>query len=49
MVRANRAPEQFLFEGLILRLKPVNTDVLPLYIVLVGVFPPILTSSGLHA
>jgi hypothetical protein len=32
----------FLFEGLILRFKPVNMDVLPLYIVLMGVFPPIL-------
>jgi hypothetical protein len=29
-----------LFEGLILRFKPVNMDVLPLYIVLMGVFPP---------
>ena len=35
-------PAQFLFEGLILRFKPVNMDVLPLYIVLMGVFPPIL-------
>jgi hypothetical protein len=34
-------PAQFLFEGLILRFKPVNMDVLPLYIVLIGVFPPI--------
>jgi hypothetical protein len=33
-------PAQFLFEGLILRFKPVNMDVLPLYIVLMGVFPP---------
>jgi hypothetical protein len=31
-----------LFEGLILRFKPVNMDVLPLYIVLMGVFSPIL-------
>jgi hypothetical protein len=31
-----------LFEGLILRFKPVNMDVLPLYIVLMGVFLPIL-------
>src|SRR5258705_1946128 len=36
------SPAQFLFEGLILRFKPVNMDVLPLYIVLMGVFPPIL-------
>jgi hypothetical protein len=35
-------PAQFLFEGLILRFKPVNMDVLPLYIVLMGIFPPIL-------
>jgi hypothetical protein len=35
-------PAQFLFEGLILRFKPVNMDVLPLYIVLMGVFPPVL-------
>jgi hypothetical protein len=34
-------PAQFLFEGLILRFKPVNMDVLPLYIVLMGVFPPV--------
>ena len=35
-------PAQFLFEGLILRFKPVNMDVLPLYIVLMGLFPPVL-------
>ena len=35
-------PAQVLFEGLILRFKPVNMDVLPLYIVLMGVFSPIL-------
>jgi hypothetical protein len=35
-------PAQFLFEGLMLRFKPVNMDVLPLYIVLMGAFPPIL-------
>jgi hypothetical protein len=35
-------PAQLLFEGLILRFKPVNMDVLPLYIVLMGVFPPVL-------
>jgi hypothetical protein len=35
-------PAQFLFEGLILRFKPVNMDVLPLYIVLMGAFPPLL-------
>jgi hypothetical protein len=35
-------PAQVLFEGLILRFKPVNMDVLPLYIVLMAVFPPVL-------
>jgi hypothetical protein len=35
-------PAQTLFEGLILRFKPVNMDVLPLYIVLMGMFPPVL-------
>jgi hypothetical protein len=35
-------PAQLLFEGLILRFKPVNMDVLPLYIVLMGMFPPVL-------
>jgi hypothetical protein len=35
-------PAHTLFEGLILRFKPVNMDVLPLYIVLMGVFPPVL-------
>ena len=29
-------------QGLILRFKPVNLDVLPLYIVLMGLFPPVL-------
>ncbi len=32
-------PIQTIFEGLILKFKPVNLDVLPLYIVLMGVFP----------
>jgi len=35
-------PAQTLFEGLILKFKPVNMDVLPLYIVLMGAFTPIL-------
>ncbi len=39
-------PAQFLFEGLILRFKPVNMDVLPLYIVLMGVFPISIHSHG---
>jgi hypothetical protein len=35
-------PAQWLYEGLILRFKPVNMDVLPLYIVLMVVFPIVL-------
>jgi hypothetical protein len=35
-------PVQTLFEGLILKFKPVNLDVLPLYIVLMLVFPLVL-------
>jgi hypothetical protein len=35
-------PIQTIFEGLILKFKPVNLDVLPLYIVLMAVFPPVL-------
>jgi hypothetical protein len=37
-----RAPVATIYEGLILRFKPVNMDVLALYIVLMLVFPPIL-------
>jgi hypothetical protein len=35
-------PIQTLTEGLLLRFKPVNLDVLPLYIILMGFFPPVL-------
>jgi hypothetical protein len=35
-------PIQTIFEGLILKFKPVNLDVLPLYIVLMAVFPLVL-------
>jgi hypothetical protein len=35
-------PIDTLREGLLLKFKPVNLDVLPLYIVLMGIFPPIL-------
>jgi hypothetical protein len=35
-------PIETLTQGLLLKFKPVNLDVLPLYIVLMGVFPPIL-------
>src|SRR5215469_14957046 len=37
-----RYPIETLYEGLILKFKPVNLDVLPLYIVLMVVFPPVL-------
>ena len=35
-------PIQTLTRGLILQFKPVNLDVLPLYIILMGFFPPVL-------
>jgi hypothetical protein len=35
-------PIETLRQGLMLKFKPVNLDVLPLYIALMGVFPPIL-------
>ena len=35
-------PVETLSQGLILRLKPLNLDVQPLYIVLMGLFPPVL-------
>jgi len=35
-------PAETLYQGLILAFKPVNMDVLPLYIILMVVFPPIL-------
>ncbi len=35
-------PFTTLYEGLILKFKPVNMDVLPLYIVLIACFPPVL-------
>jgi len=37
-----RDPFDTLYQGLILRFKPVNMDVLPLYIVLMLAFPPVL-------
>ena len=37
-----QAPVETLAQGLTLKYKPVNLDVLPLYVVLMGVFPPIL-------
>jgi len=35
-------PIQTLTQGMFLKFKPVNLDVLPLYIVLMGFFPPVL-------
>jgi hypothetical protein len=35
-------PIETLSQGLLLKLKPVNLDVLPLYIVLMALFPPVL-------
>jgi hypothetical protein len=35
-------PIQTLTQGMFLKFKPVNLDVLPLYIVLMGLFPPVL-------
>jgi hypothetical protein len=37
-----KQPDVTIFEALILKFKPVNMDVLPLYIVLLLLFPPIL-------
>ncbi|MCA1545558.1 OpgC domain-containing protein [Bradyrhizobium sp. BRP19] len=36
------APIEMMRQGLLLRYKPLNLDVLPLYVVLMGLFPPIL-------
>ena len=36
------APVEMITQGLLLRYKPLNLDVLPLYVVLMGVFPPVL-------
>ena len=36
------APVDTLTQGLVLKYKPLNLDVLPLYVVLMGVFPPVL-------
>ena len=35
-------PVETMTQGLLLKLKPLNLDVLPLYIVLMGAFPPVL-------
>lgn len=39
-------PDVTLFQALLLKFRPVNMDVLPLYIVLLAAFPPILWLSG---
>jgi hypothetical protein len=36
------APVETITQGLLLRYKPLNLDVLPLYVVLMGAFPPML-------
>jgi hypothetical protein len=36
------APVETLTQGLMLKYKPLNLDVLPLYVVLMGAFPPVL-------
>lgn len=36
------APVETITQGLLLRYKPVNLDVLPLYVILMGAFPPVL-------
>jgi hypothetical protein len=36
------APVEMMTQGLLLRYKPLNLDVLPLYVVLMGTFPPVL-------
>ena len=42
VARLMEFPVETLTEGLVLKFKPLNLDVLPLYIVLMGIFPPIL-------
>jgi hypothetical protein len=36
------APVEAITQGLLLRYKPLNLDVLPLYVILMGAFPPVL-------
>ncbi len=42
VTRLMKFPVETLMQGLVLNFKPVNLDVLPLYIVLMAVFPPVL-------
>jgi hypothetical protein len=38
----SNSPVETITQGLLLRYKPLNLDVLPLYVVLMGAFPPVL-------
>ena len=42
VARLMEYPVETLTQGLILKFKPLNLDILPLYIVLMGMFPPVL-------
>jgi len=42
VARLMKFPVETLTEGLLLKFKPLNLDVLPLYIVLMGAYPPVL-------
>ena len=42
VARLMEFPVETLTEGLLLKFKPLNLDVLPLYIVLMGAYPPVL-------
>jgi hypothetical protein len=42
VARLMEYPVETLTQGLLLKFKPLNLDILPLYIVLMGMFPPVL-------
>jgi hypothetical protein len=42
VARLMEYPVETLTQGLLLKLKPLNLDILPLYIILMGMFPPVL-------
>jgi hypothetical protein len=42
VARLMEYPVETLTQGLILKFKPLNLDILPLYIVLMGMLPPVL-------
>lgn len=48
VARLMEFPVETLTQGLILKFKPLNLDVLPLYIVLMAMFPPVLWLMLLH-